>query len=34
MIAVMTIGRTARGNVSRLKSVNAGKTISVLRGLS
>src|ERR1700712_1626504 len=34
MIAVMTIGSTASGNVSRLNRVNAGKTISVLSGLS
>ena len=32
MIAVITMGSTAKGNVRRLNSVNAGKTISVVSG--
>lgn len=31
-MAVMTIGRTAKGKVKRLKRVSAGKTISVVNG--
>ena len=32
IIAVMTIGRIANGNVKRLNNVRAGKTISVVSG--
>lgn len=32
IIEVITIGSIARGNVKRLKSVNAGKTMSVVSG--
>jgi hypothetical protein len=31
-VYVMTLGRTASGNVSRLKRANAGQTTSVVRG--
>ena len=34
MIAVMTMGNTAKGKVKRLNSVRAGKTISVVNGSS
>jgi len=34
MMEVITIGSIASGNVSRLKRVNAGNTISVVNGVS
>lgn len=34
IIAVITIGNTAKGNVRRLNRVSAGKTMSVVNGSS